>query len=168
MKKLKPLGEVIASPSAFDSINNYVGKTEFPNMFAVITRNRDSDILTESNFECALDLLGGESKNVEVMRFGHWACGYWEVIAVKGKTKAYKIACEIVEKIENYPVLDNDHFSEREQEEASQVWRDCYTKKDRLEYIRKNRNQFEFQTFGDLMGNIRGEYFSGYASELIN
>ena len=39
------------------------------------TRNRDSDLLSESNFTVALRELGGEGDKVEVHRMGHWACG---------------------------------------------------------------------------------------------
>ena len=41
-------------------------------------------------------------------------------------------------------------------------------KKRRINYIRENRSQFEFYNFEDLMCCVRGEYFAGYANELLN
>lgn len=77
-------------------------------------RNRDSDALTRSNFRCALEMLGGEGDDVEIHRFGHWANGWFEIILVKPDTSAAKIAFEIEDSLENYPVLDEEDFSEEE------------------------------------------------------
>jgi hypothetical protein len=74
--------------------------------------------MAESNFESALEMLGGESKSVRVDRFGHWACGWFELILVNPKneaklTKAY----EIRKLLDEYPVLDDTDYYERENEE---------------------------------------------------
>lgn len=85
----------------------------------VAGRNRDSDILEESNFEATLERLGGESKNVEVHRFGHWGCGWFELITVNPKATAkLRIAYEIKAALESYPVLDESDFCEREHEQS--------------------------------------------------
>lgn len=42
------------------------------------------------------------------------------------------------------------------------------TLRERVEYIRKHRSQFEFRDFADMLGCVRGKYFAGYASELIH
>ena len=55
-----------------------------------------------------------------------------------------------------------------ETEEAERVWRDCYSASERIAYIERNRSQFEFRSFADMLGCVRGNYFSGYASELIS
>ena len=44
----------------------------------------------------------------------------------------------------------------------------AYDDASRLEYVRKYRDQFEFNDYADLIGCIRGRYFAGYASELLN
>jgi hypothetical protein len=67
---MKPLLDTVANPSGFDSLSNYVGQTDFGQFYTLITRSRDSDTLTESNWICALELLGGESETVEIHRFG--------------------------------------------------------------------------------------------------
>jgi hypothetical protein len=131
-------------------------------------RNRDSDCLTESNFHTALALLGGESESVEVHRFGHWANGWFEIIIVD-PTDAARVstAQEIESSLDDYPILDENDFSEREETAANETWEHCYSVSQRIEYIRANRSQFEFRGFADLLGSVRGKYFGGYASELL-
>jgi hypothetical protein len=131
-------------------------------------QSRDSDCLERSNFECALNRLGGESETVIVVRESHWAVGWVEWIAIhETDVKTLAIADELREGMESYPVVDEDHWSQVEDDEAQTVWRDCYSAKERLRYVREHRSQFDFRNFADLMGCIRGEYFAGYASELI-
>lgn len=171
---MRTLYEVAENPSGLDSFSNYMGETPNKNQYVVLTRNRDSDCLTESNWECALEMLGGESDTVKIDRFGHWACGWWEALSVKEtsdgeskRCKEFKIACEINDALSNYPVLCEEHFSELEQIEANRVWRECYDVSERIEYIRENSDQFEFYDFADLLSCGRGKYFGGYASELL-
>ncbi|MDO8643923.1 MAG: hypothetical protein Q7S00_03010, partial [bacterium] len=85
---------------------------DFPGWYGVVFRNRDSELLDESNFESALKELGGESENVQIFRFGHWACGWWEVLGVRDD----KIpgAEDIEKRLAQYPVLDEDEYSRRE------------------------------------------------------
>jgi len=108
----------VNSDPAFGSTNNYIGddRSEWIN---VIGRNRDSDLLTESNFQAALDMLGGEQEGlIEVAHFSHWACGWYELIQVnKTNKKGLKIALDILNKIDAYPVLDESDFSDREHKE---------------------------------------------------
>lgn len=165
---MKKLIDVLKNPSGFDSMANYSGEIPAQDWLVVVTRSRDSDVLTESNWEVALSELGGESESVQVFRFGHWACGWWEALCVQANTDAERIGEDICERIEDYPILDEMDFSEKEMEEANRVWKNCYSKRERLKYIRENRSQFDFHNFSDLMAQIRGEYFSGYASELID
>ena len=88
------------------------------------TRNRDSDLLSESNFTVALRELGGEGDKVEVHRMGHWACGYYEIIIVHPDLTS--TAEEIESALAVYPVLDNMHFSELEYEAAYEDWGRSY------------------------------------------
>jgi hypothetical protein len=85
-------------------------------LVAPVARNRDSGLLDLSNFNAALDMMGGESDNCEVHRFGHWGCGWFEIIIVKPDTPTAAIAEEIEEALENYPVLDEDDWGKREYE----------------------------------------------------
>jgi hypothetical protein len=102
-----------------DSWSNY-GGPNLGNLVVVIGQNRDSELLEESNFESALDMLGGKSKDVIVERFGHWGCGWFELILVNPKNKAkLQIAYDIHKLLEQYPVLDDSDYSDRQSEKFS-------------------------------------------------
>ena len=136
---------------------------------AGVGQSRDSSCLEQSNFAAMVRELGGESDTVQIVRESHWAVGWVEWIAIhQDDEKALAIADEQIERLNDYPVLDESDFSEREHEEAAGIWRYCYNGKQRVEYIRKNRSQFEFHDYADLLGCARGKYFAGYDSELIN
>lgn len=81
-------------------------------------QNRDSDVVDRSNFRTALELMGGESETVEVHRFGHWACGWFEIIIINPSLYDKAVA-EIVDPLESHPVLDEDDMSQLEFEEAA-------------------------------------------------
>ena len=129
-------------------------------------RNRDSGPSAESNFASALAELGGEGENVEVHRFGHWACGWYETILVRPGTPEETIAEDIESRLAAYPILDEADLDEREREAAAETWRVCYRDKDRIEYMRKYANEFEFHSFADMLGCARGRWFGGDASRM--
>jgi len=164
---MEMLSKIVESPSGFDSHSNYVGETEFPGMWCLLTRTKDSDVLSNSNFEAALTELGGEGDNVEIKRFGHWACGWWEALAVKEDTEEFKIAEYIENRLEGYSVLDENDLSGREMEEANEVWSFCYSVKERIKYIRDHPSQFSFRSFSEMRDVVKGKYFIGYPSDLI-
>lgn len=159
--------------------SSYFGAT-WPEYFVFLSRNRDSDELTESNFETAIARLEAlpdwtppdsddEAVSRYVVRESHWACGWVEWIAIhETDTEALKAADEMAADLESYPVLDEEDLSRREDEEAQRVWRDCYDVRERADYVRKFRNQFNFCDWRDVRAVIRGDYFTGYASELIH
>jgi hypothetical protein len=144
-----------------------------------VGQSRDSKPLERANFDAMLKALGGEQTSdevddnhdnalVKVVRESHWAVGWVEWIAIhETATDALDIANRFMEKLEDYPVIDEDLWSRYEDDEAQAVWKDCYRPKERIAYIRKHASQFEFRSFADMLGCIRGNYFAGYASELI-
>lgn len=137
--------------------------------YVFLGQHRDSDALDRSNFESGLETIGGESDTVIVVRESHWAVGWVEWIAIhQDDEKALKVADEIAVALENYPVVDEEHYSQLETEEADETWANCYNEKERIEYIRKFRNQFEFRSFADMLSCVRGKYFCGYASDLLH
>jgi hypothetical protein len=80
-------------------------------------RSRDSNDLEESNFAAMLKDLGGESDTVIVVRDRHWAVGWVEWIAIhKDDEKALRIADENIERMEDYPFLDEDDYWDPAQE----------------------------------------------------
>lgn len=153
----------------------YCGET-WPDYFrAPVAIHRDSDCLTESNWHAQLAALGGEQTAEDdtplvcIVRESHWAVGWVEWLAIHETAgDALRIADNLAEKLDSYPVLDEDDWSEREQTAANNLWRDCYTPKERVRYIREHESQFEFRNLADMLGCIRGNYFAGYASELVN
>jgi len=136
---------------------------------AGLGQSRDSDALERSNFICMLRALGGESETVIVVRESHWAVGWVEWIAIhQDDAKALQIADEVQAALADYPVVNEDHWSTLEDDEAQEVWANCYSPDERVAYIRRHRSQFEFHDFSDLLGCVRGKYFAGYASELLH
>ncbi len=85
-------------------------------------QNRDSNCLDRSNFKVALEKLGGESENVEVHRFGHWAYGWFEIIIINPESKQVQIACDIENQLEQYPILDDMDYSELQWNEGQNFW----------------------------------------------
>lgn len=148
--------------------DHYAGAL-WPDYFSAgVGQHRDSDPLARSNFRSMLKALGGESDTVIVVREGHWAVGWVEWIAIhQDDAKALAIADDIAAALEDYPVVDEDDWSELEHEEAQEVWTHCYDDAGRIDYMRRHRDQFEFHGFADMLGCARGKYFAGYASELL-
>lgn len=110
-------------------------------------RNRDSDILNESNFAAALRILGGESDTVEVHRFGHWGPGWYEIILVHPDRTAE--VDDIEAGLENCPALDQDDVSEREYQDYIDSW-DSFGWRDFVrELAREFRLSFEAEAVLD-------------------
>jgi hypothetical protein len=164
--------------------SNYAG-AQWPDYYrSGCGQSRDSSALERANFDAMLIALGGEQYHdelddpndegaalslVRVVRENHWAVGWVEWIAIhESAIEQLRIADKIAGRLENHPVVDENLLSEYETEEANQVWKDCYRASERIEYIRKHRNQFEFHDFADMLNCVRGKYFAGYASELVS
>ena len=105
--------------------DSYIG-AEWPEHYVFLGRHRDSDTLTESNFEVALAQLGGESDTVQIVREGHWAVGWVEWIAIhESDTEARDKAQDMLDSLADYPVLDESEWSEREYEAMQDFWESC-------------------------------------------
>lgn len=144
------------------------------------TLTRDANCLDRSNYRCFVELLGGKptdgskgsqeiNESVAIGEAMHWACGWLQYLIINpADLELIKLAENTIEKLGDYPVLDESDFSELETEEANEVWESCFKPKDRIKYIREHKSQFEFRGLADLIGCVRGKYFAGYASELLN
>lgn len=105
-----------------------------------VGRNRDSGLQEESNFEAATKLLGGESDTVEIHRFGHWACGWFEIILVDPKHGDALV--EMRDALEDYPLLDDEDHSQREYDAINEAWEDM-SLSDRMDYaVKHGRSMF--------------------------
>jgi len=118
-----------------------------------VIRTRDSGPPEESNFSAALGIMGGESETVEVHRFGHWACGWFEVIlaAPERLVDAFTVA----KRLDDHPVLDEDDLCRREWDAAAETWQRGYNVGERIRWIREHGHTCE--TLGDLLGCVRGD-----------
>jgi hypothetical protein len=94
-----------------------------PDNYAIVyTSNRDSGLLTQSNAMAIKSILQwfiGHNLILEEYH-NHWACGYVEGYAIlvytkTGKiTKAFKMWYDIKCQLDDYPVLNEDDYSQRE------------------------------------------------------
>lgn len=142
--------------------SNYIGKSWY-GWYSVIGHHRDSDILTESNYDCVKELLlplnteigieDDDARNstyfdsqnhttalntVEENRCHHWAVGWIESLMIhESNTAALERAEEIMKGLEDdYPVLDDEDFSRREDEAQQEAW-GWMSVRDRVKCIQK-------------------------------
>jgi hypothetical protein len=101
----------------------YMGEV-WPDYYSAgVGQSRDSSTLERSNFAAMLADLGGESETVIVVRESHWAVGWIEWIAIHATDDvALGVADRNVERMADYPVLDEDAWSELEWNEAADYW----------------------------------------------
>jgi len=110
-----------------DGYDNFLGDdSDYQNWYGILGQSRDSDILEKTNFTVGLNMLGGESDTVRVERYGHWAVGWIEEIYVKPESEAYKIAEGIEAKLADYPVLDEEAYSQAEFDDYCESWDNDY------------------------------------------
>lgn len=126
--------------------DNYFGPVWPAYYVSGFGQHRGSDALTRSNFTCALNALGGESDTVQVVRESHWAVGWVEWIAIhQDDDKALEIADQLVERIENYPVLDEEHYSDLEWNEAADYW-ESLSPRDKVQMFLDERKRYHWLT----------------------
>lgn len=113
------------APTPFDHNINIDDEDNDRSLWFVmpVGRNRDSQPFAEVNFKAFLEELGGESETVEVHRFGHWACGWFEILIVDPSDEtAMEKAYDLARALENYPILDEEALTEAEHEAAQESW----------------------------------------------
>jgi hypothetical protein len=90
-------------------------------------RNRDSDILTNCNWDVfveMLDGLGGDEDTYTIESENHWAVGWVEYVLINpARQDAIDMANQVNSDLEDYPVLDDDAFSAAEEAEFEESWR---------------------------------------------
>jgi hypothetical protein len=140
----------------------YMGATWEGWSSAGFGQSRDSDALEASNFTTAYAQLepfaelgdADDNATVQIVREGHWAVGWVEWIAIHdSNVVAIEKAKELCERANGYPILDEDDFSRREDEQCEQVWRDCFSASERADYLR--RHGYTADSLSDLLQAIR-------------
>ena len=112
-------------PSSCDSKSNYMGdRSHFHWYVFPLCKTRDSDLLTESNWECITkELQADKVPGCEIHRFGHWACGYYEIILIHPWHKSLlDKAYDIERALYNYPVFSDDHYSQLQWDNQAEQW----------------------------------------------
>jgi len=103
--------------------------------YVIVSRHRDSDALSRSNWIVACDRLAqaagltgvpadDSAAPVYEWRASHWAVGWVEYLMVRPEAPEAVLqeARAILESLEDYPELDESHWSELEWEEAADYW----------------------------------------------
>ncbi len=143
----------------------YFGEV-WPDYFSAgVGQSRDSDALERANFQAMLERLGGKTSDdetgdplVKVVRESHWAVGWVEWIAIhESQDRALGIANTIQAKLEDYPVIDEELWSQFEDEDCSETWANCFDPSERLDYFR--RHSFTSNGIGALLRAIRGDWY---------
>lgn len=132
-----------------DGWNNFIyyGDRDLARTWAIVGphRNRDSDVLTESNWHCILEDLrrefpDTEGESWEIFGASHWAVGWtesvmcqifsdkflfdgdgnpdWDYVIEDDLNPVYLWLWEVLSSLEGYPIYDESDFSEREYEDA--------------------------------------------------
>jgi hypothetical protein len=101
-------------------------ETDDPDAWAIIyTHNRDSGLLDESNADAIAKALEpfteGDDPDVVFESHDHWACGHVDGFSIRvyrdGQiTDAFRTYHDLCERLDDYPILDEEDFSERELE----------------------------------------------------
>ena len=138
--------------------DNYIGP-DYEGYYILAGTNRDSGCLNRSNFQVITERLKVENLDIIDLtdnpspvnvRHTHWACGWIELILIhKDDKESMKIANEIEENLDNYPVLDEDHFSEMEWTELREYWDNLPTS-ERVELCQK----YDLNIFGARPGHF--------------
>jgi len=105
--------------------DSYAGATWY-DYYVFLGQHRDSDSLTRSNFICGLEalekILSIDFDSEGVISENHWAVGWVEWIAIhKDNFEALEIADEIAKSLEDYPVVNEDHWSNLETDEMLEM-----------------------------------------------
>lgn len=88
-------------------------------------RTRDSGNVETANWRAQIARLG-ESDDVEIHRFGHWACGWLELVLVRPGSPAAMSAAEIEAGLADHPIVDEETLSDTETEARNDAWGQAY------------------------------------------
>jgi hypothetical protein len=103
-----------------------MNQVQRPDDWAIIyTHNRDSGLLDQSNAEIIAQAMQrfqkGKNPDVVFESHDHWAVGHVDGFSIRvfrqGRiTKAFQVYHELAERMDQYPVLDEEDYSAREYE----------------------------------------------------
>jgi hypothetical protein len=90
----------------------------------VYTCNRDSGLIDKSNAAIIAKALEPfvDSGEARPEHHGHWACGWVDGWAIKVGSAAEQVYLELAERMADYPILDESHYSDLEHEAQNESW----------------------------------------------
>lgn len=109
-----------------------------PRMFKTVgmtgpTKNRDSDVLEISNYDVIYtDLKKRFPEYVYDIRVNHFLVGWVDIVCCQvidnegNPTKAFEALVEWQQKLDDYPIADEMHFSELEWNDFHETLENCY------------------------------------------
>jgi len=153
--------------------SNYLGAT-WEGWYCFLAKGRDSDCLERSNFrvgydaikDLAVDVVDGEDElsGVTINRERHWACGWIEWIAIHySNTEALEAADDMARRLEQYPILDEEDWSNLEWDEAASYWEGCSIS-ERVEWCQRYRVSVFAARRDELPEDPTGELVSALAA----
>ena len=96
--------------------------------YVILVQHRDSLLLDRHNYETAFNTLTDAAldhdEHVWDWRANHWAHGWVEylMVAKDAPEAVLAAAAEIIASLSDYPILDEDGYSEAEYEAACEFW----------------------------------------------
>lgn len=91
---------------------------------APCSQHRESDHIDRSNWQAQLRQIGGETddgESVVIVRENHFLVGWVEWLAIRSDaSEALRIADGIADRLDSYPILDENDVCEREYLEQCQ------------------------------------------------
>lgn len=111
----------------------------------VATTHRDADTVTQSNWIDFQEAILGSvptftpcyRDNAQLHRFGHWAVGWTEALIVRPDTPEERVALDLLRRLEDYPVLDDERLSTVEADEIAEAWYN-FGASDFRDHLRRN------------------------------
>lgn len=115
--------------------------------YCILSRHRDSDLLSESNWDVACKSLNAEAYDnseydsrpaVYTWSANHWAVGWCEYLMVRADAPEATLqeAGEIICALADYPVLSDDDWSRRQHEAQCEAWANASVR-DRVEWMQR-------------------------------
>ena len=99
-------------------------------LVSTIQLNRDSGLIEKSNWLTLIDDLGAlepeGSHHWEIHRFGHWGCGWFEIVVLNPNSRDSRVldqALKLESALQDYPILSEDRL-QRLQLESFNDWVD--------------------------------------------
>jgi hypothetical protein len=138
----------------------YMGEN-YPEYYIVYSRNRDSDILEESNFHSITEELKDHEGFISPS-FNHWLCGWCEIIMMHESDHEGLIkADQLLENLSDYPILDDEDYSERELDSRIESWENWA----RSDFIHGIEGKLDLELSDNQDDNIK-EFFDNFTDRI--